>query len=173
MRLVFVSLLAIGCGGSGTKPTHPQSTPPDAANGDTTKAVVKTPFSLEVLEVEARSEVAQPFAEQLSSSLRAAAREYDAIKLGPGSHNLVDQKVLVACDDEAPTCMAKVAHNVHADRIVYGSLEPSGPKLDIVLKLLVAKTKYVIEWTGRVSPDDASLKATARDAMASLLSRAP
>jgi len=165
-----VSLLAIGCGGMGTHSDHPPSASP---NTPADQVVVKTPFSLEVLEIEPRTDVARPFAEQLSRALRAAAGNYDAIKLGTGTHNLIDQKVLVSCDDEAPACMAKVAHNVHADRIVYGALEPSGKKVDIVLKLLVAKTKYVIEWTGRVAPDEASLKVAARDAMASLLSRAP
>jgi hypothetical protein len=182
MRLAVLALLA-GCSSSAPPPTKPP--PPinplvDAGTGKTgedagitNKVVIKTPFSLVVFDLEvignfnaATTQVAKDF----TAELRTAAHEYDAISLGSPGQQLIDHKLMFNCESEAPDCMAKIARHVQADRIIYGNVQ--GPPFRSTLKLLVADTKYVIEWsTDNLEPG--RLRATAREAMASLLSRSP
>jgi len=180
---VLALVIVLGCGSSppADKPIPPTPADPGAGSGSGSSGgartvIVKTPFSLEVLGLEARGggSDASALAQRLTAELRTAAREYDAIGLGSKNHELVDELIMSNCSITAAPCMAKIAHGLGAERIIYGSVELAGGKLDCVLTLLVAETQYTIEWTGSgVATDDATLRNTAREAMASLLSRAP
>lgn len=170
---------AIACSAP-TKPA-PESKPahlPDAGvsggsgGGGVKKVVIEKPFSLDVLGIEYVTPNSAQQAKDLTSELVAAAREYDAIKLGAaGTKHLVDEKLLADCQNEAPPCMAGIAKNHGVDRLVYGRID--GTK--VTIKLIVAATQIVVEWN-EASFDfssDVTIRAGARAAMASLLSRSP
>lgn len=173
---------AIACSAP-TKPA-PEHKPvhlPDAGvsvgsgGGGVKKVVIEKPFSLDVLGIEVvgnANATSTQWAQDLTRELVAAAREYDAIKMGSaGTKHLVDEKLLVDCMNEAPPCMAGIAKNHGVDRLVYGRID--GTK--VTIKLIVAATQVVVEWN-EASFDfssDAAIRAGARAAMASLLSRSP
>jgi hypothetical protein len=143
--------------------------------GGVKKVVIDKPFSLDVLGIEvigAFNATSARWAKDLTSELVAAAREYDAIKMGAaGTKHLVDEKLMMNCQNEAPPCMAGIAKNHGVDRLVYGRID--GTK--VTIKLIVAETQVVVEWNepGFDFSSDVTIRAGARAAMASLLSRSP
>lgn len=180
MRLALALLVA--CSSSPpSKPLPPAKPLVDAGAGGSgsgddrviRKVVIEEPFSLVVFDLEVTGGFnanTTSVAKQFTDELRRAAHEYDAISLGAQRHHLLDHKLMQACESEAPDCMSKIARAVQADRIIYGNVQ--GPPYRSTIKLLVADTKYVVEWSTD-NLDTNRLRETAREAMASLLSRSP
>jgi hypothetical protein len=141
--------------------------------GGVKKVVIEKPFSLDVLGVEVLgnfSQTSSQWAKDLTSELVAAAREYDAIKMGgAGTKHLVDEKLMHDCQNEAPPCMAAIAKSLGVDRLVYGRIDGK----HVTIKLIVAQTQVVVEWSDASFDfsSDVTIRAGARAAMASLLSR--
>jgi hypothetical protein len=74
------------------------------------------------------------------------------------------------CEREEIDCMIAIAKEGGVDRIIYGHVSGSVVRL----KLLVVATRLVVSWeTGAFSSSDPKIRATGREAMASLLSRSP
>lgn len=193
----FVVIVAcvVACGSGSKQP--PRKTPPiDAGSnigsdsgsstgsssgsgidsGANKKIRFARPFSLEVLGLAVRGTIDADSARaaiDLTAALRAAAREYDALHLGSKNFELIDEKVMVNCEDEAPHCMINMAHDLDADRIVWGHASVDGKHIKADVHLLVVETKQIVDFDIDSSTDDDALRKTARDAMASLLSRTP
>jgi hypothetical protein len=179
MRVLL--LVAIACSGS-SRPARPVHLPDaavgggngSASGGVNVKVVIEVPFTLEILGIEvigAASTTSSTWARRLTEELVAAAREYDAIKMGPaGIRHVVDEKLMANCNG-APPCMAGIAKSLGADRMIYGRID--GTK--VTLELIVAATQVVVRWdsSGFDFSSDATIRAGAREAMASLLSRSP
>jgi hypothetical protein len=154
--------LALACSGS-TATDHQPIKP-------ITKPVIKTPFSLEVLGLTGLAPTDTKSAHKLTDELRAAALEYPAIKTRTTSRDAVDAAIQADCDSRVVDCLLKVAQMGNIERMIFGVVSS-----DVVrLKLLDTKTRQVLDWeTHTFRVDDASMRATAREAMASLLGRSP
>jgi TolB-like protein len=107
----------------------------------------------------------------MTDLLRAAAREYRAIKMGGREHELFDQKLLNGCETEESACMAKIGRNLGVDQILYGRVEASGPAFRIRLTLLDVETTVAVQWSGTVQDAESNMQAAARDAIATLVER--
>ena len=177
MRLVLVAIVACSSAAPPSElPHRPREVAIDASEPDA--PIVRTAFSLEVLGLEP---LGDPLplegirtAQRLTRELQDAARAYTKIRMKSARHDLLDEKLLINCMDEALTCMDKVAYDVGAERIIYGHLAMTGSTMRADLKLLVAETGYNVAWSIEDAKiDEASLRTIAREAMTSLLSRSP
>jgi hypothetical protein len=81
----------------------------------------------------------------LSASIRAFAAKQGTYMVAPGTDKeLLDEKLMSNCADEAPACMAAIGANLGVDALVFGHIERSGKTYGITLKLLdVAKQEVV------------------------------
>jgi len=141
------------------------------------KHELRRAFSLEVLGLEVFSSSsgitknASRVAARMTDLLRAAAREYGAIKMGSANKELIDEKLMTACETEELDCMSKVGKSLRVDQILYGRVEERGPAFHVALKLLDVETKIVLEWTGTVQDSEPNMQAAARDAISTLVDR--
>jgi hypothetical protein len=92
--------------------------------------------------------VAHVLGSELRAIPRAGAGPY---VLGPGTDKeLVDEKLLMNCENEAPDCMAAIGQNLGVDALMYGKVEPNADGYAIAVKLLDVGHKTVIRagtWT--------------------------
>ncbi|HEY5945994.1 MAG TPA: hypothetical protein VIV40_10915 [Kofleriaceae bacterium] len=108
-------------------------------------------------------------AQVLSASLRAVARKQGPFELGPGTDkDLVDEKLLANCANEAPPCMAAIGENLGVDKLIYGSLQRTSdkPGYSLALSLFDVSAKRVERAIVRTFDEDkaqgAGLDAYAR-----------
>lgn len=59
------------------------------------------------------------------------------------SKELVDEKLLMSCDSEAPDCMVLIGAGLASDALLYGRVEKRGDSFRISLKLLDVKRKQI------------------------------
>lgn len=59
------------------------------------------------------------------------------------SKELVDEKLLMSCDSEAPDCMVLIGAGLASDALLYGRVEKRGESFRIALKLLDVKRKQI------------------------------
>ena len=155
--------LALACSGSSTTDRVDHARP-------ITKPVIKTPFTVEVLGLTGLAPTDTAPARKVTMELRTAFLEYATIKTRDTSRDAVDAAIQADCDQRSVDCLAKIAQIGNVERIVYGSVNGTVVRV----KLLVAATRQVLDWeTHALASGDAAIRATAREAVASLLSRAP
>jgi hypothetical protein len=87
-------------------------------------------------------------AHDLTEGLRTQAKTgTGTYTLAPNSDKeLVDEKLLASCDDEAAGCMTKIGAKLDADVLMYGHIElitkgPNGPGYNVVINLLTVTKK--------------------------------
>lgn len=108
-------------------------------------------------------------AHDLTEGMRARAR------LGSGPYayapsserELIDEKLIKQCDNEAPTCMSEIGKELDADVIVYGKLDKEDKTVRLSLHLLDVNKKAKLNRTSVTVPIGASkdeVKVAARKA---------
>jgi hypothetical protein len=113
-------------------------------------------------------------AKELSDGLRARAKAGTGpYQLAPGSDKeLIDQKLLNNCDNEAPTCMSAIGSQLGAEILMYGRLEKQGKSYQVTLKVLDVGRKAILKSSSDMIPlgeaNDPSLQAWAKKMYARL-----
>jgi hypothetical protein len=99
-------------------------------------------------------------AEQLTQGLRERPRRGNGqYQLAANSdRELIEEKLIKSCEDEAPACMSEIGERVGADLLIYGNLAKTGDALSITLHLLdvenQAKTQdLTVDLAADVTPD--------------------
>jgi hypothetical protein len=93
-------------------------------------------------------------AKELSDGLRARAKAgTGAYQLAPGSDKeLIDQKLLNNCDNEAPSCMSAIGNQLGAEILMYGRIEKQGKQYQVTLKVLDVGRKAVLKSSSDMIP---------------------
>jgi hypothetical protein len=95
--------------------------------------------------------------------LRREAREDRCYVFVPGGdRELIDEKLINGCDDETPTCMAKIGENLHVAHLMFGNVQRQGPMYRIELALIDVRTQIVQSWQRTMTSADADQEAVAR-----------
>lgn len=96
-----------------------------------------------VLGIEATDDAPEAVATALTDALRTRVSSSSGFKLVPGK-DLVELKLIFACPDEAPTCMADVGKSLGAGKLLFGGVKKaSGDSFVVTLKLLDVARKQV------------------------------
>ncbi len=114
----------------------------------TTAALAKPKVAVLGLEVTgAVDQAATTVARDLTEGLRARAKAGDGpYSLAPNSEReLIDEKLIKMCDDEAAACMTEIGRDIGADVLVYGSLARAGATYTISLHVLDVRKQDVTE----------------------------
>ena len=95
-----------------------------------------------------------PVARDLTEGLRARAKAGTGpYQLAAGSDKqLVDEKILHNCADEAPSCMAMIGDELGADMLVFGHIDPVKPGVEVTLTLFDVHKKVVERSVTEVVP---------------------
>jgi hypothetical protein len=93
-------------------------------------------------------------AKELSDGLRARAKAGTGpYQLAPGSDKeLIDQKLLNNCDNEAPSCMSSIGNQLGAEILMFGRLEKQGKQYQVTLKVLDVGRKAVLKSSSDMIP---------------------
>ncbi len=97
-------------------------------------------------------------AHDLTEGIRTRAR----IGSGPYAYapsserELIDEKLIKQCDNEAPACMAEIGKELDADVIVYGKLEKEDKVVRLSLHLLEVAKKAKLNRTSMTIPTGAT-----------------
>ena len=113
-----------------------------------TAALAKPKVAVLGLEVTgAVDQAATTVARDLTEGLRASARAGDGpYSLAPNSEReLIDEKLIKMCDDEAAVCMTEIGRDIGADVLVYGSLAKAGATYTVSLHVLDVTKQDVTE----------------------------
>ena len=109
-------------------------------------------------------------AKELTEGLRARAKAGTGpYQLAPGSDKeLIDEKLLKSCDNEAISCMSAIGAELGADWLIYGKIEKQGGAYRVDLKLLnVGRKAMDKSWSENI-PVGSSIQAWAKKAYAKL-----
>lgn len=134
------------------------------------------------LEVEDKSgapitEEATKVAKDLTRALRARADiPPSPYLLAPSSDKeLIDEKLMKGCNDEAAACMSKIAEDLKAEHLLWGKIEKGKSGRDegykVSLTLLKIATKTTTTYAGFLplsQKNDAGIKTLAKDAYTAL-----
>ncbi len=113
-----------------------------------TAALAKPKVAVLGLEVtgavdQAATTVARDLTEGLRARARAGGGRYG---FAPNSEReLIDEKLIKMCDDEAAACMTEIGRDIGADVLVFGSLARVGATYTVSLHVLDVTKKDVIE----------------------------
>ena len=111
------------------------------------------------------TELAHDLTEGMRNRARLGAGPY---AYAPSSEReLIDEKLIKQCDNEAPTCMAEIGKELDADVIVYGKLEKEDKIVRLSLHLLDVAKKAKLNRTSVTVPMGATkeeVKTAARRA---------
>jgi PEGA domain len=88
------------------------------------------------------TQVARSITRELRQRAQAVASPYAVAS--NSSKELTDEKLLMSCDSEAPSCMAVIGAGLAADVLLYGRVEKKGELYKISLKRLDVKTKTIV-----------------------------
>jgi len=113
-----------------------------------TAALAKPRVAVLGLEVTgAVDQAATTVARDLTEGLRARAKAGDGpYSLAPNSEReLIDEKLIKMCDDEAAACMTEIGRDIGADVLVYGSLAKAGATYKVSLHVLDVKKQDVTD----------------------------
>jgi hypothetical protein len=93
-------------------------------------------------------------AKELSDGLRARAKAGTGpYQLAPGSDKeLIDQKLLNNCDNEAPGCMSAIGNQLGSDILMYGHFEKQGKQYQVTIKVLDVGRKAVLKTSSDLIP---------------------
>lgn len=111
------------------------------------------------------TQVAKDLTEGLRNRAKAGAGPYQLV--AGGDKELIDEKLIHNCDNEAIPCMADIGRNLGAEYLVYGRIEKRGAGYVVTINLLnVTKKKFEKAKTPLMitQSDAASLAASARKA---------
>ncbi len=169
MRWIVILLVACSAPSPPAKPAPPPPPPPHDAMPVTAVAQPHRPIVLAVLGLEASEPAAAPVAAELTLQLRNRAREDAHVKL-TAHRELVDEKLLMSCDTEAPDCMARIGDNLGADYLLYGHVAPG---FAVTLQLFDVRTRQVWPWRGVTSAERAAIEAFATGAYGELVAHVP
>jgi len=90
----------------------------------------------------ATTQVARAITRELRQRANAVASPY---AVAPNSSKeLTDEKLLMSCDSEAPSCMTVIGAGLAADVLLYGRVEKKGELYKVSLKRLDVKTKTIV-----------------------------
>jgi hypothetical protein len=81
-------------------------------------------------------------AQDITQGLRARPRSGNGPYLlaANSDRELIDEKLIKSCDDEAPKCMAAIGKGIGTDLLIYGNVKKSGDNLTVTIQILdVAK----------------------------------
>ncbi|HEX3759165.1 MAG TPA: carboxypeptidase-like regulatory domain-containing protein [Kofleriaceae bacterium] len=85
--------------------------------------------------------IAREITKELRQRVQSPACPY---VMAPNSNkDLLDEKLLMSCENEAPDCMVVIGAGLASDVLLYGRVEKRGPGFRISLKLLDIKRKQV------------------------------
>jgi hypothetical protein len=113
-------------------------------------------------------------AKELSDGLRARAKAGTGpYTLAPGSDKeLIDQKLLNNCDNEASACMSAIGNQLGSDILMYGHFEKQGKQYQVTIKVLDVGRKAVLKSSSDMIPlseaNGASLQGWAKKIYAKL-----
>jgi hypothetical protein len=101
------------------------------------------------------TQVAKELTDGLRSRAKAGTGPY---QLAPGSDKeLIDEKLLKNCDNEAPSCMSAIGGDLGADWLIYGRIEKQGGAYRVDLKLLKVASKSMEKtWSENIPVSQAS-----------------
>jgi hypothetical protein len=93
-------------------------------------------------------------AKELSDGLRARAKNgAGPYLLAPGSDKeLIDQKLLNNCDNEAAGCMSAIGNQLGSDILMYGHFEKQGKQYQVTIKVLDVSRKAVLKSSSDLIP---------------------
>jgi hypothetical protein len=93
-------------------------------------------------------------AKELSDGLRARAKAGTGpYQLAPGSDKeLIDQKLLNNCDNEAAGCMSAIGNQLSSDILMYGHFEKVGKQYQVTIKVLDVSRKAVLKSSSDMIP---------------------
>ncbi len=87
------------------------------------------------------TQVAREITRELRQRAQASSSPY---VLAPNSNKeLIDEKLLMSCDNEAASCMVVIGAGLAADVLLYGRVERKGDVYRVSLKLLDVKAKTI------------------------------
>lgn len=120
-------------------------------------------------------------AQELTTAIRTRAKNGDGpFALAPGSEReLLDEKILNDCANEAPACLALISASLAADMLLYGKLEAKGASYQVTVRLFDVATKSITTTYAQTLPataKGAELQAAAKTGYAKLVeptSKAP
>ncbi len=101
------------------------------------------------LEIDVNSGV-DPETTRAAKDLTAALRDRAKAGTGPylpspsGDKELIDEKLLKNCDNEAAACMADIGKDLNAEVLMYGKLEKAGNQYKVSIKLLNVPKKQLV-----------------------------
>ncbi|TMQ14649.1 MAG: carboxypeptidase regulatory-like domain-containing protein, partial [Deltaproteobacteria bacterium] len=85
--------------------------------------------------------VAREVTRELRQRVQAPGSPYD---MAPNSNReLIDEKLLMSCENEAPDCMVVIGAGLASDMLLYGRVDRRGDSFRISLKLLDVKRRSV------------------------------
>lgn len=134
-------------------------------------------LEVQVAEGQAVSDEATRIAKELTSALRARADRMPTpfSVADNSSKELIDEKMINSCNDEAPECMAKIAGNLKAAYLLWGKLEKTtkdkeqGYKLNLtLLKVATKQTTTAPGWLPNSAKTPSGIKTAAEDMFAKL-----
>ncbi len=107
-------------------------------------------------------------AKELTEGLRSRAKVGSGpYSLAPGSdRELIDEKLIKNCDNEAPACMASIGNDIGAEMLMFGKISKEGKSYRVDLKLLnVTKKQMEKTWSEQIPLAQATGQGLQRWAM--------
>jgi hypothetical protein len=122
------------------------------ALGPTARAVAADgPVSTAVLGFEPLEGVPETLAADITDALRqrvAATKEYQLLQ----GKDLVELKLIFACSDEAPACLAQAGKSLGASKLIFGNVKKTGGDFMVTIKLLDVSRAVVESFTTDTVP---------------------
>jgi len=124
----------------------PTIAPPLVPVSPPAPAVAMPQRKIAILGIEALHHVDAQIATELTRALRERAKAgIGPYELGPGRDaELIDEKILNNCENEAPACMAAIGYDLGVDVLMFGKIELASGGYGVTLKLLDVKKKKVV-----------------------------
>jgi hypothetical protein len=87
------------------------------------------------------AQVAKELTEALRNRAKSGTSPYE---IQPGSEKeLLDEKILKSCDNEAVGCMAQIGGDLGSDLLIYGAIAKKGAAYEVTINLLDVRNKQV------------------------------
>ncbi len=167
----WLPIVLVACSAPPAKPVArpPPPPPPHDAQPVTAVARPHRQIVLAVLGLEADDPSAAQVTAAVTLQLRDRAREDAHVKL-TAQRELVDEKLLMACESEAPECMTRIGESLGADALLYGHVAPG---FAVTLHLFDVRTHESWPWRGVTSAERASIEGFANGAYDELVAHVP
>jgi len=139
-----------------TSPPPPPKKPADSTRSEDRKLVILVPEGMSNPTVDA--------ARALNTFLHDEAQRDSMRKVDPATYEVVDMKLVKACQQLDVSCLLSIGEELHASELLYGSLRGGGKKFEVELHLFDVDSQLDVKWTG--GGDD--LKSCAKNAYQTL-----